>query len=505
MPIVEMKRISKSFPPLVLALDNVDFSAEMGEIHCLLGENGAGKTSLMNILYGIYNFDEGEVYFEDNRVDIKSPKIAIDLGIGMVHQHFLQVQQHTVAENIALSLENESPFFPLKSVRKLVSEVSERYGLIIDPDANIWQLSAGEQQRVEIIKVLCRDAKLLILDEPTSILTPMETETLFAALRLMVKEGRTIIFITHKLDEVMALSHRVSVLRKGRIVAKLNTADTTKVELAKLMVGKEIIFHLQKQDIKAGTVILEVKNLNANNSVGMPAFKDITFHLKEKEILGIAGVAGNGQKELIEVLTGLRTATTGEIKFNGIDITNHPPKKIADMGIAHIPEERILRGLVPDLSVSDNLALRNFTRPPALKGFFLDRQEMRKKAIELIKSFNIDTPSEVTPAKFLSGGNIQRLILARELSESPKLIIASHPTYGLDVGATENIRRILLDQKEKGSSILLVSEDLDEILALSDRIAVIYKGRFQKIAKSNEYGIDEIGLLMSGEHGDDSQ
>jgi ABC-type uncharacterized transport system ATPase subunit len=499
MQVVEMRGITKRFPPLTLAIDGVDFSAERGEIHCLLGENGAGKTTLMNILYGIYSADEGEILFEGQPIRIRSPRDAIDLGIGMVHQHFLQVQQNTVSENVALGLQCENKLFPLREVRRLISEVSTRYGLEVDPNARVWQLSAGEQQRVEIVKALCRETKVLILDEPTSILTLQEVETLFRALRQMVSEGRTIIFITHKLDEVTALSNRVSVLRKGRLVATLKTSSTTKGELARMMVGKEILFRLEKQVVDTGEVVLEVVGLRARDDRGLEALRGVSFKVRESEVLGIAGIAGNGQKELVEVLTGLRESSSGMVRLMGEDITNQPARSIADRGVAHIPEERVRRGLVPDMSVADNLILRSYGSPPYSGGFFLDKDSITRNAEALITKYGIVTPGPASPGKLLSGGNIQKLILARELSGDPRLVIAVHPTYGLDVGATEQIRELILGQRSRGAAVLLVSEDLDEVLTLSDRIAVIFEGQLVGIVNSAQAEAHEIGLMMAGE------
>jgi ABC-type uncharacterized transport system ATPase subunit len=499
MLVVEMKGITKRFPPLTLAIDGVNFSADRGEIHCLLGENGAGKTTLMNILYGIYSADEGEILFDGRHISIRSPRDAIDLGIGMVHQHFLQVQQNTVAENVALGLRCENSFFPLREVRRLISEVSTRYGLGVDPDARIWQLSAGEQQRVEIVKALCRETRVLILDEPTSILTPLEVEALFRALRQMVSEGRTIIFITHKLDEVMALSNRVSVLRKGRLMGTLKTSSTTKGELARMMVGKEVLFRLEKQEGVPGEVVLEVEALTARDDRGLEALRGVSFKVREREVLGIAGIAGNGQKELVEVLTGLRESSSGTARLMGEDITNKPARSIAEKGVAHIPEERVRRGLVPEMSVADNLILRSYGSPPYSGGFFLDKDAITRNAEALITKYGIMTPSPTSPGKLLSGGNIQKLILARELSGDPRLVIAVHPTYGLDVGATEQIRGLILGQRSRGAAVLLVSEDLDEVLALSDRIAVIFEGQLVGIVDSARAEDYKIGLMMAGE------
>lgn len=499
MSIIEMRGVTKRFPPSTLALNNVIFSSRRGEIHCLLGENGAGKTTLMNILYGLYSADEGEILFDGRKVEIRHPRDAIEIGIGMVHQHFHHVPLHTVAENVSLGLSGIKVLFPLRQVQSLIEKVSKQYGLEVDPKARIWQLSAGEHQRVEIIKVLCRDVKVLILDEPTSILTPRETETLFGALKKMVAEGMTVIFITHKLDEVMSLSQRVSVLRRGEMVTTVETSKTTKNELARMMVGRDVFFRIGKKGIHPGRVVMQIRSLEAQNDRGLPALKDVSFIIREKEIFGIAGVAGNGQRELIEVITGLRKASAGSIIIDGEEVTNWSPRKIAGKGVSHIPEDRLKMGLVPDMTVAENLLMRDYQSPPYSKGLFISRREVEKRAKELISSYNIITPSINSPAKLLSGGNIQRLVLARELSTDPLLVVASHPTYGLDVGATEHIRSLLLKQLEKGSAVLLVSEDLEEVLTLSDRIAVMHGGRIIKIMDAEDADIEEIGLLMAGE------
>jgi general nucleoside transport system ATP-binding protein len=495
MTLIEMTGINKYFPPEITALENVDFEAEPGEIHCLLGENGAGKTTLMNILYGIYKADTGTILFDGAEVEINSPRDAINLKIGMVHQHFRLVKRHTVAENIALGLKCNNSLFPLPEVRTLIKQVSERYGLSVDPDAYIWELSVGEQQRVEIIKVLCRDIKVLILDEPTSILTPQETETLFKALQLMKQEGIAIIFITHKLDEVMTFSDKVTVLRKGRKVDTVDTGSVDKRGLAKLMVGRDVLFRVEKSEACPVEPVLEIEELHALNDSGLRALNGLSLSLCGGEILGVAGVSGNGQRELVEIITGLRKKTGGEVKIGGADVSGYKPGKIAEIGVAHIPEDRIHKGSVPDMRVQDNLMLRDYKQYS--KGFLLGSDAMRSQSTEMVREYNIDTPSLDTPIKLLSGGNIQKVILARELHGSPSLIIASHPTYGLDVGATEQIRTTLLGQRDKGAGVLLISEDLDEILDLSDRVVVIYEGRIMGEV-TPETDVSEIGLLMSG-------
>ena len=459
----------------------------------------------MNILYGLYQPDEGEIYIKGEKVEIRSPKDAIELGIGMVHQHFMLVDVFSVVENIVLGLKELNIVIPVEEVAKQLEEYGERYGLKIDPSAKIWQLSAGEKQRVEIIKALYRGADILILDEPTSVLAQSEIKPFFEMLRKMVAEGKSIIFITHKLEEVMAVSDRVTVLRKGKVVGTLKTSETNERELARMMVGREVIFRLEKKPVKRGKPVLEVVNLRALNDKGVEALRGVSFKVYEGEIFGIAGVAGNGQKELVEVITGLRKATAGKVYIMGEDVTNKPPRVILKKNVAHIPEERIEMGIIPNMNISENLILKYYNEPPFVKEFYneklrivLNEEEIEKFSNRLVKEYEIMTPSIKTPAKLLSGGNIQRMILARELSSKPSLIIAAHPTYGLDVGATEYIRKLLLKEREKGAAILLVSEDLEEIMSLSDRIAVIFAGEFVGVVKAEEANIEDIGLMMAG-------
>ena len=495
-PAVKMIGIVKRFPGVV-ANDHVDFEAKAGEIHALLGENGAGKTTLMNILYGIYRPDEGEIYIRGQKAHIHSPKDAIALGIGMVHQHFHLIPTHTVAENIILGMPGNF-FFPLERVRDEIEQLSDRYGLHVDPDAYVWQLSAGEQQRVEIVKALYRNAQILILDEPTTMLTPGEVQELFEVLKRMADEGKTIIFITHKLEEVMEISDRVTVLRRGRVVGSTNTADTSVTELARMMVGEQEWGEIKLPPREKGRVVLEVRNLQALNDKGVMALQGISFTIREGEILGIAGVAGNGQKELVEVITGLRKASSGQVLLDGEDITNCPPGEIIQKGVAHVPEERINMGLAPNMSVLDNLILKHHRREPFSTNLLLNYRYAKQFADERIREFEIITPSKYTPAKLLSGGNIQRLILARETAGHPRLIVAAHPTYGLDVRATDYIRRQLIEQRNRGVAILLISEDLEEIMCMSDRIAVMFEGKIMGIMDAHEADINTIGLMMAG-------
>ena len=496
--LVLLRGITKSFPG-VLANDHVELEVRPGEIHALLGENGAGKTTLMNILYGLYRPDSGEIWVKGKRVEIRSPRDAIRLGIGMVHQHFKLVLPHTVAENVALGLAGTPFLAPARVVAKKVRELSERYSLSVDPDRRIWELSAGEQQRVEILKALVRGAEVLILDEPTSVLTPQEAQELFKVLAHMKAEGHGIIFISHKLDEVLSVADRITVMRRGKVVGTVLAQDTNKAELARMMVGRDVVFRLTKAICRPGEEALSVQDLYARNHRGLWALRGVSFGICRGEILGIAGIAGNGQHELVEVLTGLRPAERGTVLILGQDVTNRSARFLSDLGCAHVPEERIRMGIVPALSVEENLILKKHHRPPFSWRSFLDLHAVRAFAHRAVEEYGIMTPSVRTPAKLLSGGNIQRLILARELSGKPAVVIAAHPTYGLDVGATEQIQQILLRQREEGAAVLLVSEDLEEILALSDRIAVMFRGEIMGIVRPGEATLEEIGLMMAGE------
>lgn len=494
---VAMHGIVKRFPG-VLANDHISFAARAGEIHALLGENGAGKTTLMNILYGIYQPDEGEIYVKGRRVTIRSPRDAIRLGIGMVHQQYRLVSTHTVAENVVLGLTGDF-FFPDRAARHKLAEFARKYGLDVDPDARIWQLSAGEQQRVEIIKALYRGTDILILDEPTSMLTPGEIHELLDTVRRMTAEGHTVIFITHKLDEALAVSNRVTVLRQGKVAATLETTRTDKTSLARLMVGREVLFRLDKTPAKVGEVVLRVDGLHVLNDKRLPAVKDVSFAISAGEILGIAGVAGNGQRELVEALAGLRPSSRGRILMRGQDVTNVLPRKLIEQGVCYVPGERLV-GLVPSLSVAENLVLKDYCKEPFCKGALLDYAAINSHAESLVRQYSVVTPSKETPAKLLSGGNIQRVILARETNETPTLLLVAHPTSGLDVGATESIRQLLLRQRDQGTAILLISEDLEEILQLSDRIAVMFEGKIMGILPAAQAELETIGMMMAGAH-----
>ncbi len=501
-PAVQMRGITKRFPG-VLANDHVDLEVYPGEVMSLLGENGAGKSTLMNILSGLYRPDEGEILIHGWPVHLHSPRDAIAHGIGMVHQHFMLVETLTVAENVILGLGTVGWVPRMEEVHRRIRSLSEQYSLRVDPAAYIWQLSVGEQQRVEILKLLYRGADILILDEPTAVLTPQESAELSKTLRRMADEGKAVIFITHKLDEVMAFADRVTVLRAGKVVATLRTAETNKAELARLMVGREVLFRLEKRVCRPGEVALEVENLQALNDKGLPALRGVSFQICAGEILGIAGVAGNGQRELAEVITGLRRATGGSVRVYGRDITNRPPREVIEAGVSHIPGDRVGVGLVPNLPISDNLAMKAYRHPPLARGPLLDRGAMRDFARRLIEAFRIATPSPQTPVRLLSGGNQQRVVLAREITASKGVLVAVYPTRGLDVGATEAVRRSLLDERDRGAAILLISEDLDELMQLSDRIAVIYEGEIMGVVVPEETTPEAIGLLMAGQRAEE--
>jgi len=496
-PAVEMRGITKRFPG-VLANDHIDLTVRAGEIHTLLGENGAGKSTLMNILSGLYRPDEGEIYIHGQEATLRSPRDAIELGVGMVHQDFMLVASHTATENVTLGLKTPRFLLNLAQTEQRIAELSKQYGLKVDPHAKIWQLSVGEQQRVEILKMLYRGADALILDEPTAVLTPQEVKELFATLRRMSREGKAIIFISHKLDEVMAISDRITMLRRGKVIATTLPSETSKKELAKMMVGRGVLFQVSRKPVEKGEIILEVRELRTLNDKGLPALKGISFSIRQGEILGIAGVAGNGQRELAEVVTGLRRCTGGRVFIGGKDATNCSPREVIRDGVGHIPGDRLGMGLIPNLAVSDNIILKEYREPPLARGPFLDCLSIRDFVSRLIEAFKIITPSQETPVKLLSGGNLQRTILAREIASGPDLMVAVHPTRGLDVGATESVRNTLLEQREKRAAILLISEDLDEILALSDRIAVINEGEIMGVVPAEEADIEEIGLMMAG-------
>ncbi|MCB2145058.1 MAG: ABC transporter ATP-binding protein [Deltaproteobacteria bacterium] len=494
---LEMINIYKSFQG-VRANDNINLKVSSGEILGLLGENGAGKTTLMNILYGIYQPDAGEIRVNGHRISIDSPKASIDHGIGMVHQHFMLIQNHTVIENIALGYARAPMLFPQKKMRQSIVSFSEKFNFNIDPDKKVWQLSAGEQQRVEIIKALVNGAGLLILDEPTSVLTPQETRDFFHVLEKMRKDGQMIILISHKLDEIKKICDRVTVLRKGRVVGHACTEQMDKRSLARMMIGREVIFSFSREKMSRKEKVLDVVDVEVDGDKGYPVVNGISFEVYRNEIFGIAGVAGNGQRELVEAITGLRMVTHGRIRINDIDITNQSPRKIHNTGVSHVPEERIRFGIAPNLFLYENAILKQHHQKKFSRRAFLAYGRIKAHTRQLIKDFQVATPSINIQTKNLSGGNIQKLILGREIADKPDLLVASHPTYGLDVGATEYLRNQLLKRRAEGGAVLLVSEDLDEIFELCDRVAVIFQGKFMGILESDDSRIADIGLMMAG-------
>jgi simple sugar transport system ATP-binding protein len=495
--ILEMRGITKRFPNVV-ANEDVNVELYPGEVLALLGENGAGKSTLMNVLAGMYRADEGEIFIRGKRVEIDSPRDAMLLGIGMVHQNFMLVDTMTVAENIILGLP-DLPFVPdITDINDRIRQLSERYNLQVDPESRIWQLSVGEQQRVEILKLIYRGAEILILDEPTAVLTPQESKELNGILQQMTREGKSAIFITHKMEEVIAFSDWVRVLNKGRLVTVKQTSQTNPQELARLMVGRDVLFRLEKKDRDLADVALELKDVSANDDKGLPALSGISFSIRSGEILGVAGVAGNGQKQLVEILTGLRNVSGGTIRIFNEDTTNKSPLEIINCGVSHIPADRIARGVAGDMSVANNLAMKCYRKPPLVKKGFLHPARILELARRMIDLFRIDTPTPHTHAKFLSGGNIQKTILAREIDACRGLLVAAYPARGLDVGATEFVRKQMIEQSEEGTAVLLVSEDLEELLTVADRIAVLFEGRIMGILPSIEADTETLGMMMAG-------
>ena len=495
--ILEMVDISKFFQG-VIANSGINISIREGEIIGLLGENGAGKTTLMNILFGLYQPDSGNIRINGKNIIINSPVDSRHHGIGMVHQHFMLVQNHTVAENIALGYEETPQFFPQRNLNEKILSFAQKFNFDIDPSRMVWQLSAGEQQRVEILKALMNGADLLILDEPTSVLTSQESRDLFQNFREMRNQGHMIILISHKLDEILELCDRVTVLQKGSIVGEADTKDVDKKSLARMMIGRDIIFQIEKEPLEKSEQVITVENIVVKGDKGLDTVKGLSFEIFRNEIFGIAGVSGNGQREMVEAITGLRRVESGKIIMNGTDITNESARCIYNSGIAHIPEERIKFGIAPGLCLYDNAILKQHHRRKYSSKLFLAYNKIKAHTQKLMTDFRVLAPSINVQTKNLSGGNIQKLILGREISEDPSLLVASHPTYGLDVGATEYLRNQLLKRRREGGAVLLVSEDLDEIFELCDRIAVMFRGEFMGVLNADDPRVEDIGLMMAG-------
>jgi simple sugar transport system ATP-binding protein len=497
-----MVGISKRFPGVV-ANDGVDFEAATGEVHALLGENGAGKTTLSNILTGLYRPDEGLIELYGEPVGFHSPRDALDAGICMVHQHFRLVKPFSVAENVALGdHRGEGRRFLVHqgAIEKRVAELAARYGLAVRPKARIWQLSVGEQQRVEILKALYREARILIMDEPTAVLTPQEAEALFATLRAMAEAGKTVIFISHKLHEVKAVADRVTVLRGGRTVATVESADATPRSLAALMVGREIAEARPLAGARTLSDVrtLEVEGLTVTGDRGQAAVTDVTFSIREGEIVGVAGVAGNGQRELAEALSGMRDLRAGSVTVGGRRLRGGDPRAAIRAGIAHVPEDRLGTGLAPSLSVTSNVVMKTYRSRSLSRGPLLALRRMRDAALRIIQRYDVQTPGPNTPVRNLSGGNLQKLVLGREFEDDPLVLIVAQPTRGLDVGAIETVHAYLRDAAVKGLAVLLISEDLDEILALADRVIVMYEGAIAGEVDAGVATVEELGYLMAG-------
>ncbi len=497
---VEMKGITKIFGNTV-ANDGVDLSVEEGEIHCILGENGAGKTTLMNVLFGLYDRDGGEIYLHGEEVDVRKPSQAIDLGIGMIHQNFMLVDRLSVTENIVAGAEPKKGLtLDRKTAEEKVRRLSEQYGLKVDPRARIENISVGDQQRVEILKALHREAEILILDEPTAVLTPQEVEDLFRVMRELKDSGKTLIFITHKLKETMEITDRITILRDGKKIGTAETEETNPQDLAQMMVGRDVVLSVEKSPREESAVGFKVKGLNVPNPENNINLKDVDFEVQKGEILGVAGVEGNGQLELEEGLMGLRPIESGEVLLGDRDLSNLPTRKRKRLGVAHIPSDRLRRGLIADFSLKRNMILGSEWSKPYSNRGFLDRNNIVTYTEEVVEDFDIRGGGADVSVKSLSGGNQQKVIIGRELTRDPDLIIAAQPTRGVDVGAIEYIHRQLLDMRDEGIPILLISAELDELRTLSDRIIVLYEGEIVASVDAEEVDERELGLLMAGEN-----
>ena len=496
--VIEMREITKIFGEFV-ANDKINLELRKGEIHALLGENGAGKSTLMNMLAGLLEPTSGEIVVNGKSEKLDSPSKAASLGIGMVHQHFMLVEAFTVAENIILGSEvTNKGVLDLKKANADILELSERYGLAVDPTAKVEDISVGAQQRVEILKTLYRGADILIFDEPTAVLTPAEILELMDIMKTLVKEGKSIILITHKLDEIRAVADRVTVIRRGKSIQTVSIEGATNKDLAEMMVGRSVSFVTEKEEAQPKEVVLQISDLVVNENRGVPAVKELSLDVRAGEIVGIAGIDGNGQSELIQAITGLRKVKSGSIKIKGQEVVGLSPRKITEMNVSHVPEDRHRDGLVLEMMLSENIALQTYYKEPLSKNGALNYNQINSYARKLMEEFDVRAANEIVPASALSGGNQQKAIIAREVDRNPDLLIVSQPTRGLDVGAIEYIHKRLIGERDKGKAVLVVSFELDEIINLSDRIAVIHDGKIQGIVKPSETNKQELGVLMAG-------
>jgi len=500
-PLVEMKDIIKVYPNGVVANKDVNFSVEKGEIHALVGENGAGKSTLMKILYGLEQPTSGQIRLNGNRVEIDSSNHAIDLGIGMVHQNFMLVPSFTIAQNVVLGREPlNGQFINFEESVRITAQLAKEYGLDVEPTAKVEATPVGMRQRVEILKTLYRGADLLILDEPTAVLTPQETDDLFDAVHRLVQQGKTVIFITHKLVEVKEISNRVTVMRHGQVTGDaIRTADVTEEDIARLMVGREVFLKIDKPPQQRGKAVAQVHNLGYISETGRPLLRDVTFNVYAGEILGIAGVEGNGQTELAELLSGLKSPTTGDTIVNGRSVLGHGPRPIRQAGVAHIPEDRLTNGVALEASIAENLVVDRYYRPPFTRRGVMSLGQIHRHAETLMEQFDIRASGHNAPIASLSGGNMQKVIVAREFSSEPTLLIAAQPTRGIDIGASEFVRRQLVEKRNEGKAVLLISADLAEVMSLADRIAVMYKGQIVGVFDNTpDLSEEELGLYMLG-------
>ena len=496
--VIEMREITKVFGEFV-ANDKINLELRKGEIHALLGENGAGKSTLMNMLAGLLEPTSGEIVVNGQVVKLDSPSKAASLGIGMVHQHFMLVEAFTVAENIILGSEmTKNGVLDIARATREINELSERYGLAVDPSAKVADISVGAQQRVEILKTLYRGADILIFDEPTAVLTPSEIDELMAIMKNLVKEGKSIILITHKLDEIRAVSDRVTVIRRGKSIETVEIAGATNADLAEMMVGRSVSFKTEKQEAQPKEVVLSIKDLVVNENRGVPAVKNLSLDVRAGEIVGIAGIDGNGQSELIQAITGLRKIESGSVELKGQSIVGLHPRQITELSVGHVPEDRHRDGLVLEMMISENIALQTYYKEPLSKKGILNYTNILDYAKKLMQEFDVRAASEIVPASALSGGNQQKAIIAREIDRNPDLLIVSQPTRGLDVGAIEYIHKRLIQERDNGKAVLVVSFELDEILNVSDRIAVIHDGKIQGIVTPETTNKQELGVLMAG-------